>query len=134
VLAGPHFELPEPADREQVLTEVAPALCPGLERLLVAGIPLPEVGVDVGEPVVANVELAWEQAKVALGLDLLDEEVAALAAQGWNVITADTSTVGWARRALDGVREALGVRVEDDDADDALSVDGNEAAVDEAVE
>ncbi|MCZ7681361.1 MAG: UvrD-helicase domain-containing protein [Sandaracinaceae bacterium] len=133
ILVGPHTELPARSDRDQVLAEVQPELRPGLERLLAAGAPVPQVGLDVGEPVVASVELAWEDEKVALGLDLLAEEVAASEAQGWALVAADTAEVGWARHALDALRAALGVGEDDEDADDSLSVD-RAAVVEEAAE
>src|SRR5690606_22136413 len=71
VLVGPHPELPARPERDQVLNEVAEDLRAGLEQLLAAGAPTPQVGLDVGDPVVATVELAWEKEKIALGLDLL---------------------------------------------------------------
>ncbi|HEY8426877.1 MAG TPA: UvrD-helicase domain-containing protein, partial [Sandaracinaceae bacterium] len=121
VLVGPHTELPARSDRDQVLAEVTDELRAKLEQLLAAGAPTPRVGLDVGDPVVATVELAWEDEKIALGLDLLEDEIVALTAQGWHVIAADTARIGWAHRALDGVRAALGIVESDDDADDSLS-------------
>ncbi len=127
VLVGPHEALPARSSRELVSEEVDPALRAGVSRLLAAGATLPRVGADVGEPVIASLELAWIDEKVGLGLDLLETERAALAVAGWTMTEADTAEVGWARKAEAALREALGLAaVPDDQADDGPDVGGHD--------
>ena len=101
--------------------EVVPELRAGLLALLAAGAPLPRVGVDVGDPVIASLELAWEDAKVGLGVDLARDELDGLEKHGWRVVGADSGELGWARRATEALRDELALPEVDDDGDDALS-------------
>jgi len=126
VLVGPHEALPS-SPRASVNDEVAPELRGAVSRLLSVGARLPRVGADVGEPILANLELAWDEARVGLGLDLLDEERAALTAAGWTVHHADTAEAGWARRAEAALRAALELPEEvDDQADDGADPEEEE--------
>ncbi|MCB9598273.1 MAG: UvrD-helicase domain-containing protein [Sandaracinaceae bacterium] len=128
VLVGPYEEIPSTPDREAVLTEVDAAIRGGLLALLRSGATVPRVGADIGEPVVANLELAWEAARVGLGLDLSPDESAGLAKIGWDVVVADTAELGWARTAVAALREKLGLPDEgEDDEDDLASVSAEEA-------
>lgn len=75
-------------DWDKVLELCDPAL-EGLAKACQAeGAPVPEVGVDVqdrSEAVVANLELAWPQAR--LGVAIADEDRDNAKAQGWQVWT-----------------------------------------------
>lgn len=130
VLVGPHAELPSEPEEETVVSDVHPELRAGLQALLTAGAKVPRVGVDVGVPVIANLEVAWEDDKAGLGLDLLPEESVGLEQAGWRVVAADTAVLGWARLAIARLRELLALPELDEDADDPTSAAStHEAAV-----
>jgi hypothetical protein len=115
-LVGPH---PELADQEEPLDEalslVAEWMREGLETLMEAEAPVPEVGVDIGEPVVASdVELAWDAERVAVAIDTSgadeadeadDAELVALRELGWTVVPVAEGDESW----VEAVREALGL-------------------------
>jgi hypothetical protein len=84
----------------------------GLETLIQAEAPVPEVGVDIGEPVVASdVELAWDAERVAVAIDTSgadeadDAELVALRELGWRVVPVAEGDESW----VEAVREALGL-------------------------
>ncbi|MEM1414823.1 MAG: UvrD-helicase domain-containing protein [Myxococcota bacterium] len=111
VLVGPHPELaPEPA--EEALANVLPEHRRLLQELLDAGAPVPRVGAEVGEPIVAELELAWDEAKVGLGVDLEDAERDAVTQLGWRVVAANDEN---ARQA---VASALGLALPDEESPD----------------
>lgn len=112
VLVGPHPELGEPEPDQAALAFVMPELVDGLQRLLDAGAPIPAVGADIGEPVVATPELAWEEARVALCVGEPDEDVAALKRLGWKVVAVEPEGVTWASEAMDALAGLLGVQAE----------------------
>ena len=68
--------------------------------------------------VIAQAELAWPAERLALCLDLLDSEQAALAEEGWTVLHADSGSTGWPRRVLAQLKERFGIG-EDTLAEDA---------------
>ncbi|MCA9546512.1 MAG: UvrD-helicase domain-containing protein, partial [Myxococcales bacterium] len=105
-LVGPHAELPAVDAAEAALEDVAPALVAGLQRLLEAGVPAPQVGLDAGDGAV--LELAWPERRLGLVLDPTDEDRSSLSAEGWTLVEADTAAPGWAGPAL----AALGVALE----------------------
>jgi hypothetical protein len=107
VLVGPHTALGGGASGMDALTEVLPELAPALQGLLDGGAAMPRVGADVGEPLVAVAELAWDAERVALCVGNAAEEVAALRGQGWRVVVAEPAGVGWADDAMGEVRDAL---------------------------
>jgi ATP-dependent helicase/nuclease subunit A len=110
VLAGPFPELTPPGDAKKNALETALGAAgdearPLLEQLVLAGAEIPAVGADVGEPVIATLELVWESAKVALALDLAPADEDALTAQGWKLASAARG-----RRRLDRARGCSLVR------------------------
>ncbi len=109
ILVGPHADLGAADHADEAVAEVLPELADGLRALLEAGAPVPRVGGDAGDPVVAFAELAWDEAKVALCVGQPEEEVAALRAQGWSVASAQPEGVSWAEEALDALRKPLGL-------------------------
>lgn len=108
IVVGPFVELAED-DAEEAVALVDGALRDVLRGLLDDGAGIPAVGLDVGDPVVASLELAWEAPKVGLGLDLTDEERRALAELGWEVVTVHQGEASWVQRAEAGLRERLGL-------------------------
>lgn len=118
VLVGPHPELPAAEPLEEVIEFVHPALARGVQALVEQGMPVPTVLSDLGEPVIAQAELAWPAERLALCLDLLDSEQAALAEEGWTVLHADSGSTGWPRRVLAQLKERFGIG-EDTLAEDA---------------
>jgi ATP-dependent exoDNAse (exonuclease V) beta subunit len=107
-LVGPHPELGAVSAEEQALDGVHDALSAGLRALLDRGAPVPAVGLDVGEPVVAQLELAWPALRVGLALDLDADEIAALRKQGWTVHDVATDAVGWPEAAVAWLGPARG--------------------------
>jgi hypothetical protein len=92
LLVGPHPELGDVMadDWDIARTEASANLQPLLMTLREAGAPAPTVGQDIGEPAIAsNVELVWDDEKLAVTLDHEPEEVAALSEAGWTVIEWD---------------------------------------------
>jgi len=112
VLVGPHPELGEADPVESALELVLPELADGLRRLLAASVPMPEVGPDLGEPIVATAELAWEDAKVALCVGQPSEDVDELRGLGWTVVAVDPEGVGWAAEAVGALAPLLGAELE----------------------
>jgi len=108
VLVGPYPVLgdgPGPAER---VGQVLPELAPGLTALLDRGLPVPRVGADVGEPIVALAELAFDEARVALCVGQPEEDVADLRRQGWKVVAVEPEGLTWSEEGLAGVVAALG--------------------------
>ncbi len=108
VLVGPHPALGPGATAVDVLVEVHPELAAGLRQMLHVGLPLPRVGADVGEPIVAVAELAWDAERVALCVGIPQPDVASLRAQGWRVVACDAFGLTWAGAALAEVTALLG--------------------------
>jgi hypothetical protein len=95
-----------------------------LELLLEAGASLPAVGVDVGQPVITELELAWEDQKVGLALDCAPEDEAALRRDGWTLVSAARGDAASIERAGAELAQLLGVRVAGDEGGtDAEPVD-----------
>jgi ATP-dependent helicase/nuclease subunit A len=120
VLAGPFPVLSEDADpaeeaRAAVVAAAAAAVRPMLEQLLEAGAPLPAVGADVGEPVITELELAWESEKVGLALDRAPDDEAALRGEGWNLVSASHADAASIERAGSALAALLGVKVSGDE-------------------
>jgi len=88
VLAGPPPELVEDP-WELALDEADDAVQGLLRRLRDAEAPPPEVGLDVGAPVIATVELAWEDRRVAVTLAQDPTELDALRSAGWTVLDGE---------------------------------------------
>lgn len=109
VLVGPHPELGPPPSPAHVLAEVLPELAPGLATLLDRGIPTPRVGAELGEPVVARAELAWDEHRVALCVGQPEAEVEALRGMGWAVVAVDPVGLTWAEDALMAAVRCLGM-------------------------
>ncbi len=110
VLVGPHPELGEPDPVDAALEWVRPELVEVLQALLQAGASVPDIGADVGEPVVATAELAWEDQKVALCIGEPEEDVTALRRLGWTVVALEAEGVTWASAALAALASALGLQ------------------------
>ncbi|PKN56528.1 MAG: hypothetical protein CVU56_15615 [Deltaproteobacteria bacterium HGW-Deltaproteobacteria-14] len=88
VLAGPPPELASDP-WEDALAEADEAVHSVLSALSAAGADAPEVGADVGSPVIAsNVELAWPARRVALALEHDPAELDAMRKAGWSVFDA----------------------------------------------
>lgn len=106
VLVGPHAALPEAIDAADLLADALDELVPGLVALLDAArraghpLPIPSVGADVGEPIVAQAEVAWSERRVALCVGRPRDEVEALRAQGWQVVAVDPVGLTWADEAV----------------------------------
>jgi hypothetical protein len=90
-----------------------------LEQLLEAGAPLPAVGADVGEPVITELELAWEAQKVGLALDRAPEDEAALRREGWKLACASSADAASIERAGVELAALLGVSVAGDERGDS---------------
>ncbi|GAB4196356.1 MAG: hypothetical protein OHK0013_03480 [Sandaracinaceae bacterium] len=121
VLAGPFPELTESVDParealEEALAAAKDAVRPALEQLVLAGAPLPAVGADVGEPVIATLELAWEKERVGLALDLAPEEEATLAKEGWKLASASSADAASVERASAQLAVLLGLSIAGDEA------------------
>lgn len=89
--AGPKGAL---AAWEGVLQEALAAIRPGLLRLAEAGAGMPTVGIELsddGGRVVAEAELAWPEAKLAVLRADQEDLKAAWQTEGWQVIVLDES-------------------------------------------
>ncbi|MDP2345555.1 MAG: UvrD-helicase domain-containing protein [Deltaproteobacteria bacterium] len=87
-IVGPHKELGVQASVDEALLDVPYALREGLAELLELGAPEPKLDFDVGEAVSLSADLAWEEEKVALIVDVAEPDLAALeglAAEGWKI-------------------------------------------------
>jgi len=71
-----------------------------LERLATAGLPVPQVGLDLtqGIEVVGTAELAWEHAKVAV---MIEAAPHAIEVSGWTMVSA--SDDGWIERVIESL-------------------------------
>jgi len=111
-LVGPRPELadlPDPGWSE-VAALADPVLADLIARLKTQDAPRPEVGVDIGEPLIASaVELVWEEARVALDFD--PEQVAVLRAAGWTAFALARGEAPSSELARE-IAAALGVTVE----------------------
>jgi hypothetical protein len=105
LLVGPHEELGAPDALAEALTEMPPELSERFADLVANGVPIPEVGVDAGEPSVAIAELAWWDRRIAVLLDESEATETTLRAQGWTVLNASSETVGWGLDVLDWIGE-----------------------------
>lgn len=102
VLAGPHQEIGIGSQLADKLEVVHPYLVELLATLHQAGHE-PEVGLELdGRPYVI-LELAWEEERIGLGLDLSPQEIAVTEQAGWTLVLADTTQPAWPSRS----REAL---------------------------
>jgi hypothetical protein len=72
--------------------------------------------VDVGEPVVATLELAWDDAKVGLALDLAPADEESLTKAGWRLTIAAVADPASLERAGALLATWLGVGLAGDDA------------------
>ena len=114
VLAGPFPELTPPAEAKQseldeALSNVHDAVRPLLESLIAAGAAIPRVGADLGEPVIATLELAWDAQKVALALDVAESDEETLTKQGWKLALASSADPVSVERAGSVLATLLGV-------------------------
>jgi hypothetical protein len=121
VLAGPFEELAPSRDeaagdaKAEALRYADDAARPLLVALLGAGAAVPTVGLELGEPVVGELALAWAEAKLGLALDASPKEVESMRALGWSVVAAEQRDAVALERALVSLATALGVDVGDDD-------------------
>lgn len=60
-------------------------------RLADAGLPLPEVGEELGPGIL--VDLSWPQQRVAVMIDPDEQDIADLADEGWRLLPADVGTI-----------------------------------------
>ena len=123
VLAGPFPELTAQKDaaeaaRDEALENVNDAVRPMLEALLAAGVPIPRVGADTGEPVITELELAWDTAKVGLALRVTESEEAALAKQGWKLVRATAVDPVSLERASEALAKLLDLTLDGEVARD----------------
>ena len=95
-LVGPHPELGQEGLPE--LDLLYETLLPVVEGLVEAGAPIPEAGIAIGAPEIAQAELAWPDEKVCLLIDYPDE-VQAVEGAGWTVVHADSGGAGWEQQA-----------------------------------
>ena len=123
VLAGPHPETtPDAAEaRDEVLSMVAGELVSGLAALLDAGVPLPEVGADLGTPLViaTDVELVWHDEKFCVALDEEDAVLERMRSAGFEVVVVDTFDIGWSDTLIEKVAARFGVAEIDATAEEA---------------
>lgn len=107
LLVGPHAELGAPDALEVALEEMPTEIAEYFADLVARGVPIPEVGVDAGEPRAVVAELVWRDERIAVLLDEALDEESALRAQGWRVLNASTVTTGWALGVLQWIAEVL---------------------------
>ena len=69
-------------------------------RLAGAGLPVPDVGEELGQGI--PVDLSWPRQRVAVLLDATADDVRDLAAEGWTLVDADP------QRIIDAVEEHRG--------------------------
>ena len=77
---------------------------PGLARLMAQGVPLPAVGFELQAAtgaILAEAELAWEQARVAVLRPDQEDQAPAWQGAGWTVVRLDED---WAEQALAQLR------------------------------
>lgn len=123
-LVGPYRELAiDP--REEALELVMPAFRPLLERLLDAGAPLPRVGVEVGEPVLAELELAWDEARVAFVTSAPSTVIDEPELRGWQLVAPGPEVEATLRAAL-----GLSPRPAEDGAGDDVAATSADASAD----
>ena len=110
VLAGPHPEIGVVDDVERAVELVHEDLRDLVVHLDRLGH-TPRVGVEVGEPVFTELELAWPDRALGLGLDLPGNEIDRLERDGWTVVSVDTmGQVSWPASTAARVCDALGIR------------------------
>ena len=103
-LVGPHPELGQEGVPDlDVLYE---GLLSVVEALVEEGAPIPEAGVAIGAPEVAQAELAWIDEKVCLLVDYPDE-VLLVEALSWTVVHADPGGAGWEQQARSALKALL---------------------------
>lgn len=108
-IVGPHPSIGVDA-RARALQEVEPSMAPALEALLDAGAPVPDVGMDVGaDEIIGQLELSWEDQKLGLLVDPDDAERRGIAAEGYTIVSADTSASDWITVAFDELASHLGI-------------------------
>ncbi len=120
VLVGPHPELLTQTSLEDALEMVDPDLSDVLARLVADGAAVPDVGIDIGEPVVGVLELAWPELGFGVSLDATAEMIAGMEQEGWTVFDARTNHPTWTERVYDAVTEQFGLRVSNDDEEPSL--------------
>ncbi len=112
VLVGPHPELAKVV-AEDAVDGVDAELRRGLEQLIAATGEVPSIGLDIGEPVIAEVEIAFETRMIALALDRTDEQIEKIESEGWKIVRADRGQERWAGAAIDALAKALEVNIGD---------------------
>ncbi|MCK6548195.1 UvrD-helicase domain-containing protein [Myxococcota bacterium] len=85
VLVGPHAEL-GPVTTDDVLLDVPPELRDALAALVAAGVPRPELDLDIGERVTLSADVAWAKERVAFVRALTPDARVALEAEGWRLV------------------------------------------------
>ncbi len=112
ILAGPHHEIGE-ADWLGEKLDIVHAYLTGLVMELVSAGAEPEVGVEPEMTPYVQLELAWPDRRLGLGLDLSEAELGALEREGWQVASVDTSVASWPELAAEVVFDLLGLSRED---------------------
>lgn len=110
VLAGPSPQVLAEV-REEEMALVHPELVGVLGSLLADDVPFPAVGMELGEPVLAEAEFAWEtdDRRICLLLEPDAGAVSALEASGWLVLVVDSNDGGWVAEAERVLRDAFGL-------------------------
>lgn len=117
VLAGPHQELGHADWLAEKLELVIPELVDLVSALAEAKAE-PEIGYEPEFRQYVQLELAWPQARLGLGLDLTDKEAKLLKNNGWRVAQVQTQGATWAQEAADKVFELLGLSALTNDDDE----------------
>ena len=71
-----------------------------IERLAAASVPLPEMGVEVGDGI--PISFAWTAQRVAVAIDLQVGESESLEADGWKLIDSQSEDLAAQVAALTG--------------------------------
>lgn len=102
VLAGPHHEIGHADTLGELLEVVHPYLRTLVSELYGAGLH-PEVGYILETRKYVELELAWTDEKIGLGLDLPERELEVARGAGWRVVAIDTSVASWPERASEAL-------------------------------
>lgn len=100
LLVGPYPELGVPDPAEHAVAMVVGPLKAGLQGLLASGVPVPQVGLDIGEGMVIS-ELAWGDRRLAVLLDPPVADVDELQREAWTVLAVDTSVLTWSEGLIE---------------------------------